>query len=190
VADPALRADARVVVLAPDGDAEQARFLLRRCLPVRLRAPTLDALAGIVAVEELELACESLAREGPGAPDPPRVRKAELRELDDSLRKEVNQDRWVRAQVNPHALRRWVSTGDPASRLAVELWFDGEDTGRLTEAVAYFASPRRPLRFAWGEFGFDGHVEALEETLDSFSPEGRPLRARLSLSLRGETLPA
>jgi hypothetical protein len=94
------------------------------------------------------------------------------------------------AQVNPHALRRWVSTGDPASRLAVELWFDGEDTGRLTEAVAYFASPRRPLRFAWGEFGFDGHVEALEETLDSFSPEGRPLRARLSLSLRGETLPA
>jgi hypothetical protein len=56
--------------------------------------------------------------------------------------------------------------------------------------VAYFASPRRPLRFAWGEFGFAGHVEALEETLDSFSPEGRPLRARLSLSLRGETLPA
>ena len=41
-----------------------------------------------------------------------------------------------------------------------------------------------------GEFRFDGHVEALEETLDSFSPDGRPLRARLSLSLRGETLPA
>ena len=73
---------------------------------------------------------------------------------------------------------------------AVELWFDGEDTGRLTEAVAYFATPRRPLRFVWGEFRFDGHVEALEETLDSFSPDGRPLRARLSLSLRGETLPA
>ena len=46
------------------------------------------------------------------------------------------------------------------------------------------------MRFAWGDFRFDGHVEALEETLDYFSPEGRPLRARLSLSLRGETLRA
>jgi hypothetical protein len=41
------------------------------------------------------------------------------------------------------------------------------------------------VRFAWGTFRFDGHIEALEETLDFFSPDGRALRARLSLTLRG-----
>jgi hypothetical protein len=61
----------------------------------------------------------------------------------------------------------------------------------LTRRIAYFAGKGPPpVRFAWGDFRFDGHVEALEETLDFFSPEGRPLRARLSLSLRGETLRA
>ena len=121
--DPALRADARVLVLTPDGSGELARFRLRRCLPVRLRAPALDAVAGIVAVEELELACESLTREGPdGAPDPPPLRRAELRELDDSLRKEINKDRWVRVPVNPSDLRVSFLTGDRSARLAVELW--------------------------------------------------------------------
>ena len=47
-----------------------------------------------------------------------------------------------------------------------------------------------PVRFVWGEFRFDGHVEALQETLDFFAPDGRPLRARLALSLRGATLRA
>jgi phage tail-like protein len=189
--DPALRADARVVVLAPDGE-EDARFLLRRCLPVRLKAPPLDAVAGVVAVEELELACESLAREGPdSAPDPPHVRKAELRELDDALRKEVNKDRWVRVPVNPSNLTLSFPTGDAVGRLAVELWCDGDDVLGLTQRIAYFAGKGSPpVRFVWGELRFDGHVEALDETLDFFSPDGRPLRARLSLSLRGETLPA
>jgi hypothetical protein len=35
----------------------------------------------------------------------------------------------------------------------------------------------------WGTFRFDGYVEALEETLEAFSPDGRPLRATLALSL-------
>ena len=39
------------------------------------------------------------------------------------------------------------------------------------------------MRLAWGTFQFDGHVEALEETLEAFSPDGRPLRATLALSL-------
>jgi phage tail-like protein len=188
--DPALRADARIVVLAPDGDSEHASFRLRRCLPVRLKAPALHAVAGVVAVEELELACESLTREGSAA-DPPPVRKAELRELDETSRKEINQDRWVRVAVNPSDLRLSFLTGDATARLAVELWCDGEDVLGLTQRIAYFAGKGPPpVRFVWGEFRFDGHVEALEETLDFFSADGRPLRARLSLSLRGETLRA
>ena len=39
------------------------------------------------------------------------------------------------------------------------------------------------MRLAWGTFQFDGRVEALEETLEAFSPDGRPLRATLALSL-------
>ena len=190
--DPGLRADARVVVLAADGEEVDARFLLRRCLPVRLRAPALDAIAGIVAVEELELACEGLTREGPKrAPDAPSVRRAELRELDEGLRKEVNQKRWVRVPVNPSDLRVSFLAGEPAARLAVELWCDGPDVLGLAQRVAYFAGEKPPpVRFVWGDLRFDGHVEALEQTLDLFSPDGRPLRARLSLSLRGATLRA
>ena len=103
--NPGLRADARVVMLAPDG-TEQAAFLLRRCLPVRLRAPRLDAMHGIVAVEELELACEALTRvrqDRDPALDPPRLEKAELRALDERLGKEVDKDRWVRVPAQPRA---------------------------------------------------------------------------------------
>jgi phage tail-like protein len=187
--DPGVRADARVVMLSSDGVTEHARFLLRSCLPVRLKAPPLDATRGVVAVEELELACESLTLERPdggSAPDPPRLRKAELRELDERLQKEVNKDRWVEVQVNPRDLRRSLANPDGKARLALELWFDvagKDDVRRLTERVAYFAT--QPVRFVWGEFRFDGRIEALEETLDHFSPDGRPQRARLVLSLVG-----
>ena len=200
--DPGLRADARVVMLAPDGGEERARFGLRRCVPVRLKAPRLDAREGVVAIEELELACESMALERPGGgagADPPRLRKAELRGLDESGR-EVDKERWVRVPLNPQDLR--LSHADPelgapgAARLALELWFDvaeDEDVRRLTERIAYFATPGTArdgtalpaVRFVWGPFRFDGKIEALEETLDRFSPEGRPLRARVSLALRG-----
>ena len=59
VADPGLRADAEVVLLARDGN-EQAAFLLRRCVPVKLKAPPLNAQNGMVAIEELQLAYESI----------------------------------------------------------------------------------------------------------------------------------
>ena len=190
--EPGLRADARVALLAPDG-TEQAGFRLRRCLPVRLKAPRLDARHGVVAIEELELACEALTRER-SARDPaldlPRLVKAELRALDERLRNEVDKDRWVRVQLNPRDLR--LTHADPESkgpaRLALELWFaagEQEDVRRLTERVAYFATGSPPVRFVWGTFQFDGHVEALEERLDFFAPDGRALRAQLSLSLRG-----
>lgn len=59
LADPFLRADAEVILLAPDG-GELARFQLARCLPVKLKAPTLVATATGVAIEELQIAYESL----------------------------------------------------------------------------------------------------------------------------------
>lgn len=62
---PSLRADAEVVVFAPDGVTERARFVLSRCLPVKLKAPPLNAKDGMVAIEELQLAYESLRLKPP-----------------------------------------------------------------------------------------------------------------------------
>jgi phage tail-like protein len=71
VQNPALRADGQVVVLAADGETERVRFLLRRCLPVKVKAPPLNAKDGVVAIEELQLAYDTLTLErpqgGPGA---------------------------------------------------------------------------------------------------------------------------
>lgn len=186
--DPSLRADAVVTVLAPDHEAVNARFRLRRCLPVRLKAPRLDAVDGVVAIEELQLACEAVRLERPGAPSlpPAAERKAELHELDPSFEREVNPDRAVQVQLNPPSLR--LTTADRTTRLAFELWFDvagarEDDVRRLTGPVAYFAAVAA-TRLQWGTFRFDGHVEALEESLELFSADGRPLRARLKLTLR------
>jgi phage tail-like protein len=61
-----LRADrAEVVLLAPDGQTERARFALKRCVPIKLKAPALNARDGIIAIEELQLAYESLALKRP-----------------------------------------------------------------------------------------------------------------------------
>ena len=62
----ALRADAEVVVFAADGTTERARFMLTRCVPLKLKAPALNAKDGIVAIEELQLAYESLTLKQPG----------------------------------------------------------------------------------------------------------------------------
>ena len=58
--DPSLRADADVVLLADDGRTRRATFRLARCIPVKLKAPALNAKDGAVAVEELQLAYETL----------------------------------------------------------------------------------------------------------------------------------
>ncbi len=65
--EPGLRADAEVVLLAADGSTERARFLLSRCVPARLKASPLNAREGGVAIEELQLAYESLSLKKPGA---------------------------------------------------------------------------------------------------------------------------
>ena len=68
--NPALRATAEVIVLAPDGRTRQASFLLSRCVPVKLKAPALSASNGGVAIEELQLAYETLTFRKPGEGQP------------------------------------------------------------------------------------------------------------------------
>jgi phage tail-like protein len=62
---PGLRADAEVVVFAADGRTERVRFVLSRCLPAKLKAPPLNAKDGGVAIEEFQLAYESIALKRP-----------------------------------------------------------------------------------------------------------------------------
>lgn len=67
------RTHVRVEVLSSDreGDGESqsavdARFILSNCLPVKLRAPSLSASEGGVAIEEMQIAYEHLRTEIPG----------------------------------------------------------------------------------------------------------------------------
>lgn len=98
--------------------------------------------------------------------------------------------------------RQFVGAG--TTKLALMLWFDVNalpddqagttDVRRLTQKVAYYITPAQTtdsppkfvppaVRFLWGTFQFDGLVEAMEETLELFSSDGRPLRASVSLTV-------
>jgi phage tail-like protein len=59
------RAEVQVVVLAPDHTTELVRFILRRCLLTRLKAPVLNAKDGGVAIEEMQLTYESMSMKRP-----------------------------------------------------------------------------------------------------------------------------
>lgn len=63
--DPSLRANAEVVIFAPDGETERARFILSRCIPVKLKSPPLNAKDGAVAIEEFQMAYENLTLKKP-----------------------------------------------------------------------------------------------------------------------------
>ena len=95
--------------------------------------------------------------------------------------------------------------GKGTTKMSVQLWFDATsvlpegkqnvtDVRDLTKEVIYFITPKESqqepgqnvppgVRFVWGSFRFDGIVESLEESLEFFSQDGRPLRASISLSL-------
>jgi hypothetical protein len=91
--------------------------------------------------------------------------------------------------------------GAGTTKLALQLWFDVtsrepedvpvDDVRTLTAKVSYFITPKQTgtaflppaVRFIWGSFQFDGIMESLEETLEFWSPEGRPLRASMSIAL-------
>lgn len=57
---PARRASGEIVMLSPDRSTETARFSLTGCLPIKLKAPTLNAQEGTIAIEEMQLAYETL----------------------------------------------------------------------------------------------------------------------------------
>ena len=182
--DPGVRADARVVVLAPDHEEVRAVFLLDRCLPVRLKAPRLDAVGGIVAIEELTLACERIAPERSGRkPLPRRRERAQLVELDEHHEREL--DRRVDLPVNPARLRT-TREEDGRATLHLGIAFDAgaeDDVRRQTVPITQFAG-LPAVRFRWGAFRFDGRVTSCDETLDLFAPDGRAMRAELALTLR------
>jgi phage tail-like protein len=56
--DPALRANAEIVLLAANGRSERARFQVERCVPIKIKAPALSGKDGQIAVEELHIAYE------------------------------------------------------------------------------------------------------------------------------------
>jgi phage tail-like protein len=59
----ALRASAEIVMLAADGVTEQAHFKLTGCIPTKIKAPALNAKEGLLAIEEMVIAYESLSVE-------------------------------------------------------------------------------------------------------------------------------
>jgi hypothetical protein len=100
--------------------------------------------------------------------------------------------------------------GRGSSKMSIDLLFDVsmpiedsafEASGKLadvrevTRKVVAFITPKQEgqgkdehfvppgLRFEWGSFSFDGIVESLDETLELWSEDGRPLRAGVTLSL-------
>jgi hypothetical protein len=96
--------------------------------------------------------------------------------------------------------RQFVGAG--TTKLSLQLWFDvsapmptGEktenDVRKLTAKVAYFITPKQEgdkfvppaVRFIWGSFQFDGIMESMEESLEFFSSDGRPLRASVTVNL-------
>lgn len=60
-----LRGSAEVVLQAPDHNSELVRFVLKKCLLTKLKAPTLNAKDGMVAIEEMQLSYESLSLKRP-----------------------------------------------------------------------------------------------------------------------------
>jgi len=102
--------------------------------------------------------------------------------------------------------------GKGTTKLSVQLWFDVTgvlpeskknvtDVRDLTREVIYFITPKPAdedptknvppgIRFLWGSFQFDGIVDSLEESLEFFSQDGRPLRASVTLGMSQQKIEA
>lgn len=58
--DRALRASGEVLLLSSDRSRTDVRFVLTGCLPLKLKAPGFNAKDGAVAIEEMQIAYETL----------------------------------------------------------------------------------------------------------------------------------
>ena len=99
-------------------------------------------------------------------------------------------------------------SGRGTTKLSFDLWFDvtapdpdrpeETDVRRLTKQIADFMKVTEKkgtgkkakseyvppgVRLLWGTFLFEGVMESMNETLEFFSEEGKPLRASVSVSL-------
>lgn len=105
-----------------------------------------------------------------------------------------------------------LHVGAGTTKLTLQLWFDvsrlgpndppADDVRDLTKQVAFFITPQPvtengeekfippAVRFLWGTFHFDGVMESVEETLDYWSHDGKPIRANMSLSLTQQKIEA
>lgn len=108
-------------------------------------------------------------------------------------------------------------SGETTETLSCELWFDvtasmletARDVRTLTQKVAYFITPQIDktdekkkkkiipgVRFLWGSLLFEGVMTSMTETIDFFSKEGIPLRAKVNMSIKSvkqieeDTIPA
>lgn len=96
------------------------------------------------------------------------------------------------------AATQFVAQG--TTKLSFDLWFDVSapqpagasetDVRRLTEKVNALMRPRDDqdgappgVRFLWGTFLFEGVMDSMNETLELFSADGRPLRATVAVAL-------
>lgn len=98
--------------------------------------------------------------------------------------------------------------GRGTTKLDVDLLFDAtvpqpdgksvDDVRKLTKEVFYFMETLEEaeddkfvppgVRFLWGSFLFDGVMDSMNETLDFFSSDGRPLRSTVTISISKQEL--
>jgi hypothetical protein len=104
----------------------------------------------------------------------------------------LSMELWFDVTAEP-GINGGMDLGGPASNIGGT----PNDVRGLTGALSYFMrlksqppkndTPTPPVqpqvRFQWGTFLFDGLMESMDETLEYFSADGRPLRASVSLGL-------
>ena len=64
-----MRGEATIVLRTPNREKERVRFILRKCLLTKLKAPALNAKDGVIAIEEMQLTYESMSIERGGGLD-------------------------------------------------------------------------------------------------------------------------
>ena len=64
-----MRGEATIVLKTPNREKERVKFILRKCLLTKLKAPALNAKDGVIAIEEMQLTYESMSIEWGGGLD-------------------------------------------------------------------------------------------------------------------------